>query len=231
MYCAPEMLDGSRYNTGVDVYSYAITVFECLCGGDIARAQYRSVPRLAVCSGWRLRPTKDLVDKYPQAWTLIQECWRSDKTEDGPQMLVQQGAERDNFEHQTKVETSSAAALKRPTFTEIVERLGSMRPGLTCVPEHVRSAPSRDRSAIGHVEGFVKTLSTPLNAAPDSPHGTLKSEELKAAQARHRNSPKSFACFLSSHNTTCASEAKLVKRQLESFLDAKICLGKCPPYV
>ena len=215
MYCAPEIVNGSRYNTGVDVYSYAITVFECLCGREHARAQYRKVPSHAVCTGWRPRPTNTLAVKYPRAWALIQECWRSDKTEDknnqgASQMLIQQGAERDASE--LLVDT---AVLKRPTFTEIVERLASMRPALTCLPEHVSQPPQ-------HLSAFA-------DATPESPHVTLGSEELKAAQARYRNSPKGFACFLSHHKQAGTAEAEMVKQQLESTLEASVFLGKSPP--
>ena len=218
MYCAPEILDGSRYNTGVDVYSYAIAVFECLCGRDQTRAQYQSESSQAVCTGWRPCPTNTLVGKYPREWALIQECWRSNKTEGknhlGPsQMLIQQGAERDASE----LVVDTPVLLKRPTFTEIVERLASMRPVLTCLPEHVSPAPQ-------HLSAFA-------DATPESPHRTtLESQEVKAAQARHRNSPKGFACFLSQHKQqACTAEAKMVKQQLESTLEANIFLGKSPP--
>ena len=51
--------------------------------------------------------------------------------------------------------------------------------------------------------------------------------ELEAARDRHRDSPKGFACFLSHHKQACAAEARLVKQQLESMLDARVFLGKC----
>ena len=54
----------------------------------------------------------------------------------------------------------------------------------------------------------------------------FESEEIEAARARHRSSPKGFACFLSHHKLACAAEARLVKQQLESLLDAKVFLGK-----
>ena len=49
---------------------------------------------------------------------------------------------------------------------------------------------------------------------------------LEVTRARHRDSPKGFACFLSHHKQACAAEARLVKQQLEFMLDAKVFLGK-----
>ena len=51
-------------------------------------------------------------------------------------------------------------------------------------------------------------------------------DEFEAARARHRDSPKGFACFISHHKLTCAAEARLVKQQLEKMLDAKVFIGK-----
>ena len=56
MYCAPEIFDSGRYNTAVDVYSYAITVFECVCGTGYTRNQFRKVEYSAACTGWRPKP-------------------------------------------------------------------------------------------------------------------------------------------------------------------------------
>ena len=56
--------------------------------------------------------------------------------------------------------------------------------------------------------------------------GMFQPDELEAARDRHRDSPKGFACFLSHHKPTCAAEARLVKQQLESMLDAKVFSGK-----
>ena len=57
--------------------------------------------------------------------------------------------------------------------------------------------------------------------------GMFQTDELAAAKARHHGSPKGFACFLSHHKQACAAEARVVKQQLESMLDAKVFLGKC----
>ena len=50
MYCAPEVFDGNRYNTGVDVYSFAMTIFVCLFGAGYTKKQYRLVPRMAAAT-------------------------------------------------------------------------------------------------------------------------------------------------------------------------------------
>ena len=60
-------------------------------------------------------------------------------------------------------------------------------------------------------------------------HSLFQNGKLEAARDRHRDSPKGFACFLSHHKQACAAEARLVKQQLESMLDAKVFLGKCSP--
>ena len=75
-----------------------------------------------VCTGWRPKPTSALVNKYQQAWALIQECWRSKK-------------------HEMKGSFMSGVAadtmIKRPTFTEIAKNLESMlRPLMDgCIPD------------------------------------------------------------------------------------------------
>jgi len=62
----------------------------------------------------------------------------------------------------------------------------------------------------------------------DSVHQhVLSSTVLEVARARHRDSPKGFACFLSHHKHACAAEARLVKQQLETLLDAEVFLGEC----
>ena len=113
------MLDGSRYNASVDVYSFAITIFECACGKDHIRKQFLRVSRFAVCAdtGWRPRPTKALKENYPLVLALVKNCWVSE---------------------QTKVKGVLASLLsadfaKRPTFMEIVDRLEAMRP-TTSIP-------------------------------------------------------------------------------------------------
>ena len=181
MYCAPEILDGNRYNTGVDVYSFAITVFECVCGRDNVIQQFRGEPRFAVCSGWRPQPTTALQEHHPHVWGLIQECWRSQKTEVKGVFAPELAAD----------------IAKRPTFTEIVQRLESM----TNLQSHVAQRQS-------------KNPSQDLIAA------------LEAARTSRRNSPKEFAWYLSYNKQACAPEARLVKQQLESMLDAKVFLGK-----
>ena len=92
----------------------------------------------------------------------------------------------------------------------IVDRLESMRPSALLhhdLPSQ-QSLPS------------IKSVSS---------QGLFESEDIEAARARHRDSPKRFACFLSHHTLACAAEARLVKQQLTSLLDAKVFLGKYPP--
>ena len=84
-----------------------------------------------------------------------------------------------------------------------------------------------------------KSVFAKLSEAPSQPSNTAVEAspsvegllflptELKAARSRHKNSPKGFACFLSHHKQACAAEARLVKQELESILDAKVFLGKC----
>ena len=112
MYCAPEIFDGNRYNTGVDVYSYAITLFECVCGSVHTRKQFRSVARVAACSGWRPTPTDNLVETYPLLWALIQESWRPET-----HAVFGKG-----------LRDLRLPLAKRPTFAEIVQQLTTMKP-------------------------------------------------------------------------------------------------------
>ena len=98
---APEVFDGNRYNTSADVYSFAVTIFECACGRHHVLTQYKRESRYAACGGWRPEASGDLVELHPLLWALIQECWRSEKQKD-------------------------EIAAKRPTFREIAERLESM---------------------------------------------------------------------------------------------------------
>ena len=115
MYCAPEVFDGQRYNTAVDVYSFAVTVFECVCGRRHTRKQFlstRGTISEAVCWGWRPKPTYIVKETIPLVLDLLQECWRSEKSE------VKGGL----------ASLLAADVAKRPTFMEIVERLESMRP-------------------------------------------------------------------------------------------------------
>ena len=179
MYCAPEIFDGNRYNTGVDVYSFAVTVFECACRPGYAKGRYRSVSRMAACGGWRPEPTKALVKNHPLVWTLIQECWRSEDIEVNGAFAA------------SPLATDVA---KRPTFMSIVERLTAMRP------------------------------STALEDKPQQQ--ALHTDELEVARARHCDSPKDFACFLSHHEQGCVTEVEQVKQELASLLDANVFLGK-----
>jgi len=115
MYCAPEIVHGSRYNTGVDVYSYAVTLFECVCGGSFTRNQFRAISRYgAAASGWRPKPTEELVQHHPLVWVLIQECWAPVNpiaSKEGGGGIVSA------LDHDVS---------ERPAFTEIVTRLELM---------------------------------------------------------------------------------------------------------
>ena len=120
MYCAPEIIAGTRYNTGVDVYSFAMTMFECVCGKRYIKQQYQHVGRKEVTTGWRPKPRNVLEEAHPLVWSLIQECWRSAK-EGCP--------EHGGLENDAKSTVLAADhATRRPTFAEIVERLEGMQP-------------------------------------------------------------------------------------------------------
>ena len=64
-----------------------------------------------------------------------------------------------------------------------------------------------------------------LRDASSQPSNVVVPNQFEDARARHRDSSKAFACFLSHHKQSCAAEARLVKQQLESMLDAKVFLG------
>ena len=83
-------------------------------------------------------------------------------------------------------------------------------------------------SLLAQVARRVQSSSALTAALAKRSSGTSQQldDEFEAARARHRDSPKRFACFLSHHKQACAAEARLVKQQLESLLDAKVFLGK-----
>ena len=114
---APEILDGSHYDTSVDVYSYALTIFECLSGSMLERRRQVQQQSLdAVCDhrgGWRPKLGKAHRESHPLVWALIQECWRSAD--------VSQLSDADTPK-------------KRPNFVEIVKRLESMRVCISRAP-------------------------------------------------------------------------------------------------
>ena len=94
------------------MYSYAITLFECVCGSVHTRKEYRRVSRMAACSGWRPTPTDNLVETYPLLWALIQESWRPET-----HAVVGKG-----------LRDLRIPLAKRPTFADIVLQLITMKP-------------------------------------------------------------------------------------------------------
>ena len=187
MYCAPEVLNGNRYNTAVDVYSFAITVFECLCGSHFVKAQYAHMvqARQEGSSGrWRPKPPSALVHNHPLVWALIQDAWRPLKARVQAQEVQK----------------------SRPTFLEIVARLESMRPAGIEAPNSSASTP----------QSFY-AQSVPLQP----------NEIATARPGRQHGSPtRGLACFLVHHKQDGATEARIVKKELESVLDASVFLGK-----
>ena len=139
MFTAPEIFDGQRYNTAVDVYSFAVTVFECVCGRGHTREQFRSVPggniSVAICSGWRPKPTYIVKENIPLVLDLLQECWRSEKSE------VKGGL----------ASLLAPDIAKRPTFTAIVERLESMMTASSTQGDQQISLASQVLSAFADV--------------------------------------------------------------------------------
>ena len=83
-------------------------MFQCACGGDYVRSQFRDKSRFAVCQdagGWRPLPTKVFEEKHPLVLNLLRECWRSEQTKvnadatEPPRLLHHQGGERDDRRH------------------------------------------------------------------------------------------------------------------------------------
>jgi len=65
----------------VDVYSFAITLAEMLCGFNHVkiRQEYRNTPKYAVTMGWRpKRSIKSSALKFPFVAALIVQCWDDD---------------------------------------------------------------------------------------------------------------------------------------------------------
>ena len=71
----------TQYNLKVDVYSFAITLAEMLCGFNHVkiRQEYRNTPKYAVTTGWRpKRSIKSSALKFPSVAALIVQCWDDD---------------------------------------------------------------------------------------------------------------------------------------------------------
>ena len=87
---APEILQGLRYNSAVDIYSFAVTLLEFIIGsfkdGNYVKNAFRGHGRDAVKEGWRpaIPPLEDLPEgdketfppeEYAALRQLVKECW------------------------------------------------------------------------------------------------------------------------------------------------------------
>ena len=76
-YYPPEIIEGKPINFSVDVYTYAIVLYQ-LFSGDLKRSNpYRTIINLfqAISSGKRFKRPNSIPDSY---WDLIQKCWAQD---------------------------------------------------------------------------------------------------------------------------------------------------------
>ena len=77
------------------------------------------------------------------------------------------------------------------------------------------------------VQQLSSTIASTNLTVPLSVEATaFQPNEFESAIARHRGSPKSFACYLCRDSTACADEARLVQQHLEEMLGASVFLGK-----
>ena len=101
IYIAPEIVDGQRYGSPADVYSFGLVLLETLLV-DSGTAQMReqfvaTKQQFATVTGWRPTIPAQLWENHCDIAALVCQCW-----------------------HQTPEE--------RPTFAEVVKILGNEDP-------------------------------------------------------------------------------------------------------
>ena len=126
-----------------------MTIFVCACGGNHVTRQYRLKSRTAACMGWRPTPTAELEANNPLVWALVQDCWRPE---------------------QAKVKGALASVLsfnemaKRPSFTDIVQRLESMRPSSHEIEPMPSSGTVQSEDSL---QGFATVTLTEIRQVED----------------------------------------------------------------
>mgnify|MGYP006107629791 CR=1 FL=1 len=100
IYVAPEVVDGNRYGSSADVYSFGLMLLEALAGdSQTVRGSFNEQVRISrlqfvAALGWRPTIPPRLWEHHCEVTALLCECWHQDPHE-------------------------------RPAFTEVVERMKS----------------------------------------------------------------------------------------------------------
>ena len=79
---APEVIlaERTRYSNKVDVYSFAITLYECVCGGQDPYGGLTSFEIMEGVTHHELRPI--IPDTWPESLReLLKQCWASSAAE------------------------------------------------------------------------------------------------------------------------------------------------------
>ena len=107
---------------------------------------------------------------------------------------------------------------------EAMDALESTLKAAGALPIHL----SKIRAAIRALSAEANTSASALvPRRPEQPSPSkFTPRQNSNTKAVLRNADRRFACFLSHHKQACAAEARLVKQQLESMLDAKVFSGK-----
>ena len=87
IYVAPEVVDGNRYGSSADVYSFGLMLLEALAGDShVVRGTFNERARISkqqfvAASGWRPPIPPRLWEHHCEMAALLCECWSQDPQE------------------------------------------------------------------------------------------------------------------------------------------------------
>ena len=113
------------------------------------------------------------------------------------------------------------------------EEFAATQPDLWGLIQECWARHPRDRPTFVGIAHRIKKMD-PAHGAEKSRLTTTKTSlfsdtEARAAEEWNRKSGKRYVAFLSHHKEACATEARLVKGELEGIFDAEAFLGTCAP--
>ena len=111
------------------------------------------------------------------------------------------------------------------------EEFAATQPDFWALIQECWARHPRDRPSFVSIAHRIKRMD-PAHGSEGSRLTTGKTSlfsdaEARAAEEWNRKSGKRYVAFLSHHKEACATEARLVKGELEEFFDAEAFLGKC----
>ena len=81
IYMSPEVLNKQHYKKSSDIYSFSITIYECMKWGEAyPKELFKHELDIAnfICKGKRLQKSSDMRDDI---YSLINECWKQEQKE------------------------------------------------------------------------------------------------------------------------------------------------------